>query len=53
MLAITLDHRFAKSVWVFVKLLQRAALRANETFTEHIITVASDSSHGPVFYGDL
>jgi hypothetical protein len=53
MLAIALDHWFAKSVWVFVQLLQRAALRADETFTEHIITVASDSSHGPVFYGDL
>ena len=51
--AIALDHRFAKTVWVFVQLLQRAALRANETFTKHIIAVASDSSDGPVFHRDF
>ena len=51
--AIALNHWFAKTVWVFVQLLQRAALWANETFTKHVVAVASDSSHGPVFYGDL
>ncbi len=53
MLAIALDHWFAKTVWVFVQLLQRAALRANETFTKHVVAVASDSSNGPIFHGDL
>ena len=36
-----------------MQLLQRAALRANETFTKHIIAVASDSSDGPVFHRDF
>ena len=51
--AIALDHWFAKTVWVFVQLLQRAALRANETFTKYVVAVASDSSNGPIFHGDL
>jgi hypothetical protein len=51
--AIALNHWFAKSVWVFVQLLQRAALWANETFTKYVFAVASDSSNGPVFHGDL
>jgi hypothetical protein len=51
--AIALDHRFAKTVWVFVQLLQRAALRAYKTFTKYIVAVASDSSNGPIFHGDL
>jgi hypothetical protein len=51
--AIALDHWFAKTVWVFVQLLQRAALRTNETFTEHIITVASNACHSAIFDGDF
>jgi hypothetical protein len=51
--AIALNHWFAKSVWVFVQLLQRAALWANETFAKYVVAVASDSSNGPIFHGDL
>jgi hypothetical protein len=51
--AIALNHWFAKTVWVFVQLLQRAALWANETFAKYVVAVASDSSNGPIFHGDL
>ena len=51
--AIALNHWFAKTVWVFVQLLQRAAFRANETFAKYVVAVASDSSNGPIFHGDL
>jgi hypothetical protein len=51
--AIALNHWFAKTVWVFVQLLQRAALWANETFAKYVVAVTSDSSNGPIFHGDL
>ena len=41
--AIALDQRLAQTVRIFVELLERASLRANEAMAEHIFLITSDA----------
>jgi len=43
----------AKTIRVFVKLLQRRTLRADESLREHIVLVAPDALHGAITNLDL
>ena len=51
--AIALHQRLAQTIWVFVQLLQRAALWTNEAFTKYVIAIATNARHCSVFNGDF
>jgi hypothetical protein len=53
MYAIALHQWLAQTIWVFVQLLQRAALWADEPFTKYVITVAANARHCTIFNGDF
>jgi hypothetical protein len=53
MYAIALHQWLAQTIWVFVQLLQRAALWANETFTKDVIAIAANTRHRAIFHGDF
>ena len=43
MLAVATDHRRPQAIRIRVQLLQRRALRTNESFGEHVIHIALDA----------
>jgi hypothetical protein len=45
MFAITLHEWLAQAVWVFVQLLQCAAFGANESMTEYIFLISTNTHH--------
>jgi hypothetical protein len=45
MFAIALHEWLAQTVGVLMQLLQRAAFGANESMTEYIVTVATNTHH--------
>jgi hypothetical protein len=51
--AIALHQWLAQTIWVFVQLLQRAALWANETFTKYVVAIATNARHRAIFHGDF
>jgi hypothetical protein len=51
--AIALHQWLTQTIWVFMQLLQRAALWANETFTKNVIAIATNARHCAIFNGDL
>ena len=53
MYAIAFHQRLAQTIWVFVQLLQRAALWTNEAFTKYVITVATNARYRSIFHGDF
>ncbi len=53
MLAVSFDQRFAQAIWVFMQLLERAALRADESMTQHVIAVATYARNFVAFHRDF
>jgi hypothetical protein len=51
--AIALDEWFAQTIWVFVQLLECAALRTDEPMTKYIIAVSTNARDFVSFNGDL
>ena len=51
--AIAFHQRLAQTIWVFVQLLQRAALWANESFTKYVIAIATNARHRSIFHRDF
>ena len=51
--AIAFHQRLAQTIWVFVQLLQRAALWTNEPFTKYVAAIAANARHRSIFHGDF